>query len=86
LAIAKAVKDEAFKNALEQYQKLTPSERQVSFIDWSREHDNGYLKAWEAEDVLEKRYESLQEDALDDVSRALATMKSADSRFDYKYQ
>jgi len=86
LAIAKEVKDEAFKDALEKYQKLTPSERQVPFIDWSKEHGTEYTKAWEAEDALEKQYESLQEDALDDVSRALATMKSADSRFDYKYQ
>jgi hypothetical protein len=41
------------------------------------------LEAWKREDTLEKKYESLQNDAMDDVLHALTTMKCADSKLDF---
>lgn len=58
----------------------------MPFIDWVKQHGSGYSQSWNAEDRLEKKYESLQDEAIDDVLRALATMKSADSRIDFKLQ
>lgn len=56
------------------------------FIDWVQQNENGFFEAWKSEDVLQKKYEDIQDDAMDDVLRALATMKSADSRIQRKVQ
>ena len=83
---AKAAKDEAFDHELNEYEELPHGGQEVPFIDWVRQSEGQYSKAWKLEDALEKKYEDLQDDAMDDVLRALATMKSADSRLDFKIQ
>ena len=83
---AKTVKDKAFQKEFQQYQSTSGQERQESFIKWIKSRNGEYSQAWKTEDDLEKKYEWLQDSALDDVSRARATMKSADSRIDFKLQ
>jgi hypothetical protein len=86
LGAAKDTKDHAFEHVIQQYQESRKSGNQNTFIEWLKQNGNEYSQAWDAENKLEKKYESLQDAALDDVVRALATMKSADSKIDFKFQ
>ena len=87
LADAKAAKDKAFEEELSRYHATQGSGKEsMTLIEWMKQHGNDYFEAWKREDNLEKKYEGLQNGVMDDVLRALATMKSADSKLDFKLQ
>lgn len=85
LDAAKAAKDRAFDAAFKEYEALMPKP-QDSFINWLRQNGTDYKKSWDAENALEQQYERLQDGTAEGIMGALATMKSADSKIDFKVQ
>ena len=84
--LEKAQQDKAtiFTTLQAQYTALQAAGNQQTFLDWMKTNGVEYTAAWDREEKLEAAYSAAQDPSMDDVVRALDTMKSADSRLEEK--